>query len=80
MQYSKNNYNKDEKHWANAKTADGSYWVWIPRFSYLYDTNAESIDIKFLQQLTETPYDAQTNNYNIHPSFTYQTASSGLKS
>ena len=68
------NYSKDEKHWANAKTADGSYWVWIPRFSYLYDTNAESIDIKFLQQLTETPYDAQTNNYNIHPSFTYQTA------
>ena len=21
-------------HWANAKTSDGSYWVWIPRYAY----------------------------------------------
>ncbi len=68
------NYAKDEKHWANAKSQDGSYWVWIPRFSYLYDTNAESMDVKFLRTTTSDPYDAQTNNYNIHPSFTYQTA------
>ena len=22
------------KRWANAKSADGSYWVWIPRYAY----------------------------------------------
>ena len=27
-------YNYDEKKWANAQTADGSYWVWIPRYAY----------------------------------------------
>lgn len=68
------NYAKDQKHWANAKTADGSYWVWIPRYSYLYDSNAESVDIKFLDGTTADPFDGQTNNYNIHPSFTYQNA------
>ncbi len=24
----------DTKKWANAKTADGSMWVWIPRYVY----------------------------------------------
>ena len=24
----------EEKKWANAKTQDGSMWVWIPRFAY----------------------------------------------
>ena len=27
-------YNYDQKRWANAKTKDGSYWVWIPTFAY----------------------------------------------
>ena len=27
-------YNYEEKRWANAKTEDGSLWVWIPRFAY----------------------------------------------
>ena len=27
-------YDYSAKKWANAKTADGSYWVWIPRFIY----------------------------------------------
>ena len=27
-------YNYSEKKWANAKTEDGSMWVWIPRFAY----------------------------------------------
>ena len=25
-------YNYKQKRWANAKTEDGSYWVWIPRY------------------------------------------------
>ncbi len=27
-------YNYEQKQWANAKTKDGSYYVWIPRFAY----------------------------------------------
>ena len=27
-------YNYEQKRWANAKTKDGSYWVWIPAFAY----------------------------------------------
>ena len=27
-------YNYKEKKWANAKTEDGSMWVWIPRYAY----------------------------------------------
>lgn len=34
--------------WANAKTADGSYWVWIPRFAYriIYYVDAAKTTIK----------------------------------
>ena len=27
-------YNYENKQWANAQTADGSMWVWVPRYSY----------------------------------------------
>ncbi len=27
-------YDYNEKRWANAKTKDRSYWVWIPRYAY----------------------------------------------
>ena len=27
-------YNYENKKWANAKTEDGSMWVWIPRYAY----------------------------------------------
>ncbi|MCL2860024.1 MAG: hypothetical protein FWF46_05625 [Oscillospiraceae bacterium] len=51
--------------WANAKTADGSYWVWIPRYEYKIDytgveqginkdqTKAGTIDIKFISTNTK---------------------------
>lgn len=34
--------------WANAKTDDGSYWVWIPRYAYriIYYTNSSKTEIK----------------------------------
>jgi prepilin-type N-terminal cleavage/methylation domain-containing protein len=46
-------YNYDENKWANVKTADGSFWVWIPRYAYSiasgYHTSTEgTINIKFL--------------------------------
>lgn len=33
-------------HWANAKTEDGSYWVWIPRYAYriVYFDTQENAD------------------------------------
>jgi hypothetical protein len=56
--------------WANATTADGSYWVWIPRFAYKinYYTDASmttpsatktlygKIDVLFMQGTSTTKY------------------------
>ncbi|MFA7064902.1 MAG: hypothetical protein WC177_05365, partial [Bacilli bacterium] len=53
-------YDYNEKKWANAKTADGSYWVWIPRYAYKIPTDAYhkstagTIDIEFLKGETNT--------------------------
>ena len=30
-------YNYGSKQWANAQTADGSMWVWVPRYSYMIE-------------------------------------------
>ncbi|MGE5455600.1 MAG: immunoglobulin-like domain-containing protein [Ignavibacteriales bacterium] len=51
-------YNYDSKKWANAKTADGSFWVWIPRFIYKissgWHTNtAGTIDIQFTKNTND---------------------------
>ena len=51
---SDNWYNYDKQKWANAKTKDGSYWVWIPRYAYqiengCYTNTAGKISVKFLQ-------------------------------
>jgi hypothetical protein len=65
-------YDYDEKRWANAKSADGSYWVWIPRYAYKIETcyhtsgedcltltgkEAGDIDIKFLKSTTNNTED-----------------------
>ncbi len=65
-------YDYDEKKWANAKSADGSYWVWIPRYAYkiesCYHTSVEDclaltgkeagdIDVKFLKSSTNISSD-----------------------
>ena len=47
------NYDTTNKIWANARTADGSFWVWIPRYVYRipvanWHTSIEgTIDIQF---------------------------------
>lgn len=48
-------YDYSNKKWANVKTADGSYWVWIPRYAYKitsgYHSNvAGQFDIVFLKE------------------------------
>ena len=48
-------YDYENQKWANAKTQDGSYWVWIPRYAYkiesgCYTSTAGTITIKFLKE------------------------------
>jgi prepilin-type N-terminal cleavage/methylation domain-containing protein len=45
-------YDTTNKKWANARTADGSMWVWIPRYIYKVSTGwhtntAGTIDVQF---------------------------------
>lgn len=42
--------------WANAKTSDGSYWVWIPRFAYriIYYTDSSKNVVKGYYQNSAT--------------------------
>ena len=50
-------YTTTEKRWANAITADGSMWVWIPRYAYQISDNyhnggagiSGTINIKFMK-------------------------------
>ena len=50
------NYSYNELKMANAKTEDGNYWVWIPRF--LYKESEEGIDLRYTYGNSITP----TNN------------------
>lgn len=50
-------YHYEEKKWANAKTQDGSMWVWIPRYAYRVNTDSQTFDIVFLIEDTDYYYD-----------------------
>ena len=49
-------YDYEAKHWANAQTADGSMWVWIPRFAYKLNNDNKTFDVKFLIETTDYFY------------------------
>lgn len=60
--YKQDWYNYGEKKWANAKTKDGSYWVWIPRYAYsitngYHTSTTGNIDVKFLENKTNITKD-----------------------
>ena len=66
-------YNYADKKWANVKLADGSMFVWIPRYAYKitkgYHENLENggtIEIEFLLGTTTSQ-----NNYIVHPAFKF---------
>ena len=67
-------YDGTENRWANAQTADGSMFVWIPRFAYKINSD-KSIDVVFLKNTTNLyeengiEKDATRNGYIIHPAF-----------
>ena len=50
-------YNYSEKKWANAKTNDGSMWVWIPRYAYKINKSNQTFDVVFLVGTTDNYYD-----------------------
>ena len=52
-------YNYDEQKWANARTEDGSMWVWIPRYAYRINEENETVDIVFLQGTSNNYYDEE---------------------
>jgi len=71
------NYTKDNFKMANAKTEDGNYWVWIPR--YIYKETTESVDIEFVSGITNIA----TNNksmigYKIQDAFSQNGEISGF--
>ncbi len=63
-------YDYANQKWANAKTEDGSYWVWIPRYEYKittpYTSTASTISVKFIPT-TQTTVDSEYTY--IHPAF-----------
>ena len=68
-------YDYDAKKWANAKTEDGSMWVWIPRFAYKINSSNKTFDVVFLKDTTNTyidngtEKDAEKEGYIVHPAF-----------
>ena len=86
-------YSTTAKKWANAQTADGSLWVWIPRYAYqinsLYNTLSTTggeINIKFMKDTTNEAADGTIawdntsgqGNWSIHPAFNYGQTVSGI--
>lgn len=71
------NYAEEDFRMANAKTEDGNYWVWIPR--YIFKETIEGIDIEFVSGNTNIA----TNNksmagYKIHEAFSENENISGF--
>ena len=71
------NYSKEKLYMANAKTEDGNYWVWLPR--YLYKETTEGIDIQFVNGVSQIP----TNNmvltgYKVKEAFSNDSEFEGI--
>ena len=84
-------YDYSAKKWANAKTSDGSMWVWIPRYAYsitsgYHSSSTGTIEVEFMKGLTNETSTGRTSfnnasgagNWNIHPAFNYGQTVSGL--
>ena len=84
-------YDYTGKKWANAKTSDGSMWVWIPRYAYsitsgYQSSSAGNIEVEFMKGLTNETSTGRTTfqnssgqgNWNIHPAFNYGQTVSGI--
>ena len=54
-------YNYDVNYWANAKTEDGSMWVWRPRYAYRINEETQTTEVVFLRGTSDNYYDAEGN-------------------
>lgn len=63
--------------WANAKTSDGSYWVWIPRFAYKISN--EKVEVIFLQNNANKDENSKEipSDFTVHPAFTNKVSEGG---
>ena len=85
-------YDYTAKKWANAKTSDGSMWVWIPRYAYsipsagYHKSTATEINIEFMKGTRNESSTGRISfqnasgagNWNIHPAFNYGQEVSGI--
>ncbi len=84
-------YDYSAKKWANAKTSDGSMWVWIPRYAYSITSGYHSsttgiIEVEFMKGTSKESASGRKSfnnasgqgNWNIHPAFTYGSTVSGI--
>jgi len=58
--------------WANAKTSDGSYWVWVPRYEYKItsqpasSSEAGTIDVRFIPTTTNSDTSGYTTTTAVN--------------
>ena len=84
-------YDYSTKKWANAKTSDGSMWVWIPRYAYsitsgYHSSSAGNIEVEFMKGLTNETSTGRKSfdnvsgqgKWNVHPAFNYGQDVSGI--
>ena len=84
-------YDYAAKKWANAKTSDGSMWVWIPRYAYsitsgYHSSSTGNIEVEFMKGLTNETSTGRKSfdnvsgqgKWNIHPAFNYGQTVSGI--
>ena len=84
-------YDYTAKKWANAKTSDGSMWVWIPRYAYsitsgYHSSSTGNIEVEFMKGISSESSTGRTNfqnvsgegKWNIHPAFNYGQTVSGI--
>ena len=84
-------YDYTAKKWANAKTSDGSMWVWIPRYAYsitsgYHSSSAGNIEVEFMKGLTNETSTGRKSfdnvsgqgKWNVHPAFNYGQDVSGI--
>ena len=62
------NYSKEKMQFANAKTEDGNYWVWIPRYSYKLNEN--EIQVEYVDNLSSLSTSKNVlSGFEIHDAF-----------
>lgn len=62
------NYSSSELKFANAKSSDGNYWVWIPRFLYNIVENKISVEYAF-ENTSKTIHNKLLKSYNLQDTF-----------